>query len=251
MSFISGLLFFNKRFLTNFITTVYPHVYYPVADKKMFELLDAKTLTDEEKLKAIGGHYKSIDPEKYKEWGDLEALGTAKVRGCILVLAHEGVHLADAASHGNVLFSLLYLSPQILSTLSLMSILSIWFSPWWLASLVFLLNLTPGIPSRHRSRFEMRGYGINLLGLHVVHGLPLKNIAPIQITVKNFLSANYYYMAGAEWYNNAIGEMSGKHTSPKEMVEEHFSEVMTCLKMENALDHDEFDLLLDALEKTK
>lgn len=98
MRFLAKLLFFVKGFLTGYVTTIYPVVYFP-------KLPYARTLD------------RSFNDILY-----------------ITVLAHEYVHLYDRKRLWQ-LFNLLYISPQILALLSLLAIVS---SLWWLVALVAL-----------------------------------------------------------------------------------------------------------------
>ncbi|MEL6589682.1 MAG: hypothetical protein AAFP02_10090 [Bacteroidota bacterium] len=75
------------------------------------------------------------------------------------ILAHEAVHLSDAAKISWPLFAVAYLFPQILAV----GVFSFpWLGPW---ALLFLLFLLP-IPSPTRARYESRAYAIDLLTHH-------------------------------------------------------------------------------------
>ena len=82
MKIIDKILFFNKTFMTGFITTIGSTVYWPSRER-------------------------------------LEQSGL----GALSTLAHEYRHAKDAKKITGVLFSLLYLLPQILAAPGLLSIL--------------------------------------------------------------------------------------------------------------------------------
>lgn len=126
-----------------------------------------------------------------------------------IILLHELVHLHDAKKFGNLLFSFLYLSPQILTLLCV----PLFFINWKIA-LVFLLFAAP-IPSYFRMYFERRAY---LASLYVVYKLSKKlDFNSALETHKNyflrqFKGVYYYFM----WpfntldkdFNNAIIKIS-------------------------------------------
>jgi len=90
MKFISFFLKpFNKNFLTHYVTTFYPNVYYPFLER------DKKNNN-----KYVNGYFFSN-------------------------LAHEYVHLKDRKKWW-LLFNFLYLMPQIFSLLALLSFFNLW-----------------------------------------------------------------------------------------------------------------------------
>jgi hypothetical protein len=92
----------------------------------------------------------------------------------ILILAHEYQHIKDNQRIGKIIYPLIYLLPQCLALLSLLSLLAFTNSYAWLF-LAFLLFLLP-IPSPGRKYIELRGYKMSLF----VYNLYLKQ--------NNFLS---------------------------------------------------------------
>lgn len=114
MKLLSFFLFFNRRFMTEYVTTIYPNIYVP--------------------------HW----------WGT----GGAFRKGQELeILAHEYIHLCDRKRFG-ILFNILYLSPQIFSLLSILAFWNVWFLlcllfllPWpspgraWLEFRAYKVNL--------------------------------------------------------------------------------------------------------------
>tara|TARA_Y100000034_G_scaffold86397_1_gene103598 strand:+ start:824 stop:1522 length:699 start_codon:yes stop_codon:yes gene_type:complete len=87
MKTLSFFLFFNKRFMTNYITTIYPNIYVP---------------------RWWG--------RRSKKWNSVE----------LETLAHEYVHLYDRKRLG-WLFNVLYLSPQIFALLAFGAIWNPWW----------------------------------------------------------------------------------------------------------------------------
>ena len=108
-----------------------------------------------------------------------------------IILLHELVHLYDSKRFGNILFSFLYLTPQILALLSL----PLFFISWKIA-LCFLLFAAP-LPSYFRMYFEKRAY---LVSLYVIYKLSSKlqfNSAletHKRYFLKQFKSPYYYFM---------------------------------------------------------
>jgi len=94
---------FNPKYMTDYITTRYPNVYFPTPES-----------IDE-------------DWEKAQAWK---------------ILAHEWVHLNDRMKRGPV-FTVSYLLPQMGCLGASLSLLAIWFSNWWLLALAGLLLLAP------------------------------------------------------------------------------------------------------------
>lgn len=76
------------------------------------------------------------------------------------VLAHEYVHLLDWENHP-ILMPLLYVFPQFLTLLALTSLLSFWYSNWFLLGLGAALFILPW-PAIFRAQLEMRGYAMSI-----------------------------------------------------------------------------------------
>jgi len=76
------------------------------------------------------------------------------------ILSHEYVHLLDRYNAPG-LFEVLYLFPQFFAVFSLFSLLAIWFSPWWLMCLLFLVCAMP-LPAPYRAALEMRAYAMSM-----------------------------------------------------------------------------------------
>lgn len=110
----------------------------------------------------------------------------------IMILLHEFVHLWDRKEKG-VIFSLLYLLPQVGAALPLMLLLGIgWFAPWWVSlilGLLVVLLLLPW-PALWRARWEMRGYTMNLAYAYWVLGTTIDS----EFIKEQFIGWNYYKM---------------------------------------------------------
>lgn len=110
------------------------------------------------------------------------------------LLAHETMHELDRKKLGTFLFSFLYLTPQTLAVLSLLSLLAIWFSNAWLFCLLFLLCLAP-IPSPARMHFELRGYRTNVFFMRHVDKISEEELPnKIEYILQQFTGPYYYFM---------------------------------------------------------
>ena len=173
MRLIGFLIFFNKAFMTGFITTVGRTVY----------------------------------------WTTKESLEARSETGSIVTLAHEYQHAKDADHRTAILFGLLYLFPQVLAAPGLLLALAspVWITlmllgtltwTWWLLPFILtLLFLTP-IPAPWRTHYELKGYTMSLFATNEFlkeMGYPKEQrIEQLrgQIESKNmqFTSGNYYFM---------------------------------------------------------
>lgn len=110
------------------------------------------------------------------------------------LLAHETMHERDRKKLGSILFSFLYLTPQILAVFSLLALLAIWFSPYWLLSLLCLLFIAP-VPSIARMYFELRGYRTNVFFMRHVDNLDEETLrSRIEYITDQFTGPYYYFM---------------------------------------------------------
>lgn len=151
MQVLGALLFFNRDFMLHFTTTI------PFIETVYFP-----------SRKAV-----NANPDGYAE-----------------VLAHELVHVMDAKDLGQTLYCATYLYPQCLALLSLLALLAIPLSLYWLTTLGFLLFLAP-LEAPGRSWFEGRGYAMNL-AVAVWRGRKVDHIATR--LVQHFTGPDYYYM---------------------------------------------------------
>jgi hypothetical protein len=109
----------------------------------------------------------------------------------IVTFLHELVHIKDAKKFSFILFSLLYLSPQILTLL----IIPFIFLNWKL-SLIFLIFALP-IPSFFRMYFERRAYIVSLYVLNyliVNHKIRANLEDNKNFYLTQFKLSGYYFM---------------------------------------------------------
>lgn len=106
------------------------------------------------------------------------------------VIAHEYIHIYD--SNNDPLFNLKYLFPQILAPLSFL----LFFINWWLPIIFFVLFMLPW-PACFRKKYELRGYTMTLLDMHLNYGDMIKDDdwdRVIDITNSYFTGPMYYFM---------------------------------------------------------
>lgn len=106
------------------------------------------------------------------------------------ILAHEWVHLHDRKEQG-IWFELGFLLPQLGAAISLLSLLSIWFSNWWLLDLLALVLAAP-IPSPGRMKVELRAYAMSMAVNLWQYGYVKESTK--EWIVKQFTGPNYYFM---------------------------------------------------------
>lgn len=117
--------------------------------------------------------------QKYVETNDLI---------CTIILMHELVHIKDYYKF-KILFSFLYLFPQILFPLFILG----FFNPYFFIFSIFIIP----IPALFRAYFEYKAY---IMSMYATHQLSHKydfNWSPdiaINSYIKNFVTSNYYYM---------------------------------------------------------
>lgn len=162
MKVLGILLFFNRGFMTKYITTIGSTIYYPSEKSLMEDLVGSSS-----------------------------------------VLAHEYVHAKDSKRYGRLLFSLMYLFPQILALISILAIPAFFIS--WKVALIFAIFLifAAPFPAYWRSRLELRGYSMTLfvankyfksLGLDETNrAANLFKIAD-KINSGEFIGSGYYWM---------------------------------------------------------
>lgn len=122
-------------------------------------------------------------PDKMLEAGDTETI--------LRVLVHETVHIADSNKLSGPFFKFLYLFPQSLAPLALLSLLAFWkLSFLW--CLLFLLCLAP-IPAPFRYWFELRAYRTQILISRKEDKLTDEQLIPIYEWIENQLCTNLYY----------------------------------------------------------
>lgn len=139
MKVLSIIFFFNKKFKTNYTTTIGNTIYYP----------SRESVANDEDMAAQ-------------------------------ILAHELIHIKQKEAYGAVLYSFLYLFPQVLSLLSVLAI----FSPWFLLFLLFLLPL----PAPFRKDFEKSAMAMSLFVFYL-------HLQSLDITDENVSSTLDKYVA--------------------------------------------------------
>jgi hypothetical protein len=148
MRFLGKLMFFNKKFMTRFYTTLGSTIYVP---DDFWDDDDAHTVS---------------------------------------VFAHECKHIHDKGRL-SIIYEFIYVCPQILALLSLLALLAIWFSNWWLMALLALPLAAP-IPSPGRMFIERRGYLMTLACTYWLWGRVGDH--EYDWVSKQFTSGNYYWM---------------------------------------------------------
>lgn len=189
MRFLAIILFFNKEFMSRYTTTVYKTVYMP-----------------EEKIRKSG-------------------------TSIVVTLAHEAQHVWDMTRHPLLFlpWAIGYVFPQILGILSFLAILAIWFSNWWLLSLVSLVFVAP-FPAPIRMWIERRGY---LMTIACCEWAWNNGDRTIKKVVDQFVGWGYYKMwpfkkSTTQWFERELVKVKeGKYHSPV------YDAVLKFLKEEN------------------
>lgn len=115
-------------------------------------------------------------------------------QAAITTLAHEIVHVQQCKKYGKILFSLLYLFPQSLALLVLLTPISYLF-------LVFLVCLVP-LPAPWRAKFEEEGYTMSLFMVNE----ELKTFQNTKDTIHDVLVSmaqktdDVFFKGSAYWY---------------------------------------------------
>lgn len=174
MRFLRKLLFFNKKFMSHFYTTLGNTVYVPD---------------------------KAYEKEPWDE---------------VSILAHEAMHIFDRNKSfwRRAWTGVGYIAPQIFAVFSLLSVLAVWFSNYWLLALVSLVFALP-IPSPIRAWVEKRGYLMTLAVAYWEFGKHKKEYPGTDWVVKQFTSANYYWMWPFEkrlrrWFRREMKRIENK-----------------------------------------
>lgn len=109
------------------------------------------------------------------------------------VLAHEIVHVHDKQKMplGIFGFSVVYLFPQVLAVLALLSLLGFALGAEWAWTLLFLLFLAP-IPAVGRAWAEKRGYAMSMAANYWANGHIL--LGAQDGIVAKFTGPDYYFM---------------------------------------------------------
>ena len=122
-------------------------------------------------------------PDHMLEEGNTESV--------LRVLVHETVHVADSNRLSGPFFKFLYLFPQSLAPLALLSLIGIW-QHMFLWCLLFLLCLAP-IPAPFRYLFELRAYRTQILFSRKDDKLTDEQMVPVYECIEKQLCTNLYY----------------------------------------------------------
>lgn len=153
-------------------------------------------------MKAIGWLFSvtKISPEFMTRYittiGDIayfpdEMLKHPNEEGMLRIVVHESVHLYDSKRFSGPLFKFLYLFPQSLAPLALLSFLAFWkLSFIW--CLLFLLCLAP-IPAPFRYWFELRAYRTQLMFATKVDKATPEQLEEVYSWIQKQLCTNLYY----------------------------------------------------------
>ncbi len=138
----------------------------------------------------------------------------------LAILAHEARHVYDKQKYSGILFGLGYLLPQVLGLLSLLALLAIWFSNYWLLALVAVVFLAP-IPAYFRMLIERQGYLMSLCVARWTFGLDTAE-RQLDFILKQFEGPAYYFMwpfhtSLEEWFQCELQE-KGKHPSEHDPI---------------------------------
>lgn len=155
MKLLGMILFSNKFFMTNYITTIGQKVYWPSKE-----------------------HYES-NPES-----------SFKVLAHEAVHIFDSMKTPIQFNLG-YLFPQILALPMVLFPVLITLVACSVLSPWWLLSLLLLVFLAP-IPAPFRKKSEVRGYGMTLRVSMWRYG-SISNYM-FQKIVDNFTGPNYYFM---------------------------------------------------------
>lgn len=120
-----------------------------------------------------------------------ETLNNPDKESMLRVVVHETIHVADSKRFSSPVFSFLYLFPQSLALLALLSLLAVW-KIGFLWCLLFLLCLAP-IPAPFRYWFELRAYRTQILFSRKDDKLTDEQMAFVYEWIEKQLCTNLYY----------------------------------------------------------
>lgn len=164
--------------------------------------IDIKPKSSSRLMKAIGWFFSvtKISPEFMTQY--ITTIGSTvyypdamlanpNSESMLRVAVHETVHVADSKRFSDLLFKFLYLFPQSIGLLALLSVLAIW-KTGFLWCLLFLLCLAP-IPAPFRYWFELRAYRTQILFSRKDDKLTDEQMVPIYEWIEKQLCTNLYY----------------------------------------------------------
>jgi hypothetical protein len=167
MRFISKILFFNNKFMSRYITTIFDKVYWP--NKKRFKQNPVGSFL------TLAHEYVHI-----MDW---------KRHPILFVLGYLFPQVLSLPGIVFVLFSF------IIIPLMLFSIVS----PYWLFSLLTLIFLAP-IPSYFRTKYELKGYSMSIKAREWLFGSADKR--KIRRSADQFTGPAYYWMSRVDVYSD-------------------------------------------------
>ena len=113
------------------------------------------------------------------------------VENLVRTVAHETVHIADSNRLTGALFKFLYLFPQSMASVALISLLAP-LSLKFLWCLLFLLCLAP-LPAPFRYLFELRAYRMQILFSRKEDKLTDEQMIPIYEWIEKQMCTSLYY----------------------------------------------------------
>jgi hypothetical protein len=113
------------------------------------------------------------------------------VENLVRTVAHEAVHIADSNRLTGALFKFLYLFPQSMASVALISLLAP-LSLKFLWCLLFLLCLAP-LPAPFRYLFELRAYRMQILFSRKEDKLTDEQMVPIYEWIEKQMCTSLYY----------------------------------------------------------
>jgi len=157
-----------------------------------------------------------------------ELLKDPDIKNLIRVLTHESIHIMDSTSLTDPLFKFLYLFPQSLASVALLSLLAP-LSIKFLWCLLFLIFLAP-IPAPFRYWFELRAYRTSILFARKEDKLSDEQMVPIYEWITKQLSTNLYYFT---W---PFPGMIMKHLKDESFLnEDEYQEIVKTISIKNTL----------------
>lgn len=111
-----------------------------------------------------------------------------------VIFLHELTHIYDSKRLNNLLYSFLYLFPQILAPLALL-LLPVC---WWLSLILFAVFLSP-LPAYFRTYFEKRAYMVSLYAAHKLSKGSYNLDRGKEHYILQFKTGSYYFMWWFDW----------------------------------------------------
>lgn len=169
---------------------------------KEYGSIEIKPKSSSKLMKAIGWLFgvTKISPEFMTRYittiGDTvyfpdEMLENPNTESMLRVAVHETIHVADSNRLIKPLFSFLYLFPQSLAALALLSLLAFW-KLTFLWCLLFLICLAP-LPAPFRYWFELKAYRTQIMFSRKEDNLSDEEMIPVYEWIEKQLCTNLYY----------------------------------------------------------